>query len=163
MAWLLPGPRHVGGIALNVHTMLYAAVGMLVGFQSVLFAILSKVFAMTAGLAPWTPNLRKLFRKITLETGLLAGGAMVLAGLLTLLGLFLYWWHRSFAALDLEVTLRVAIPGVVTMAVGFQTIMASFLLSIMGLARVLPQSGGENPETQPSLETPSTIHREKAA
>jgi hypothetical protein len=135
MVWLLPGPRQVGHITLDVHTLLYAAVGILVGFQAVLFAVLTKVFAMTAGLAPWTPKLDRLFRRITLETGLLAGAVLLFGGLLSLLFAFLFWSRESFGPLNPQQTLRLAIPGVVATALGFQVVMASFLLSIMGLAR----------------------------
>jgi hypothetical protein len=135
MVWLLPGPRQVGRVTLDVHTLLYAAVGILVGFQAVLFAVLSKVFAMTAGLAPWTPKLDRLFRRITLETGLLAGAVLLIGGLVSLLLGFLFWSGESFGPLNPQRTLRLAIPGVVATALGFQVVMASFLLSIMGLAR----------------------------
>jgi glycosyltransferase involved in cell wall biosynthesis len=135
MAWLLPGPRQIGQITLDVHAMLYAAVGMLVGFQGVLFAVLSTVFAMTAGLAPPTPQLQRIFGKITLETGLLVGAALIVVGVLSLLGVFLFWSGESFGPLNPQRTLRFTIPGVVATALGFQTIMASFLLSMMGLPR----------------------------
>ncbi len=138
MAWLLPGPRQVGQVTLDVHTLLYAAVGMLVGFQSVSFAVLSKVFTMTAGLAPWTPKLQRVFSKITLETGLLVGAALIVVGLLSLFGVFLFWSSESFGSLNPQRTLRFTIPGVVATALGFQTIMASFLLSMMGLPRRSP-------------------------
>jgi hypothetical protein len=135
MLWLMPGPRQIGSISLNVHTMLYAAGGILVGFQAVMFAVLSKVFAMTSGLAPWTPKLERTFRRITLETGLIAGALLTLAGLAALFLTFYHWSGESFGPLDPQRTLRWVIPGVVATVLGFQTMMASFLLSMMGLAR----------------------------
>ena len=53
--WLLPGPRRVGPVVLDVHTMLGGAALVLIGFQSVAFAVLAKVFAVNSGLMPWTP------------------------------------------------------------------------------------------------------------
>jgi glycosyltransferase involved in cell wall biosynthesis len=135
MLWLLPGPRQIGGVTFDLHALLYAAVGILVGSQAVLFAVLGKVFAMTAGLAPWTPKLKRCFRVITLETGLIAGGVLLAGGLVSLLAAFLIWRGESFGALDPHKTLRLVIPGVVATALGFQVVMASFLLSMMGLAR----------------------------
>jgi hypothetical protein len=135
MVWLIPGPRQVGQVTLDVHTLLYAAVGILVGYQAVLFAVLSKVFAMTTGLVPWTPKLQRVFRIITLETGLLAGAVLVIAGLMSLFFVFLFWSGESFGPLNTQRTLRLVIPGVVATALGFQTVMASFLLSMMGLPR----------------------------
>jgi glycosyltransferase involved in cell wall biosynthesis len=135
MGWLLPGPRQVGRVSLDVNALLYAGAGVLVGFQGVCFAVLSKVFAMTTGLAPWTPKLQRIFRHITLETGLIAGAGLIVAGLAALLVVFFMWSGKSFGELDPQRTLRWAIPGAVATALGFQTVMTSFLLSMMGLAR----------------------------
>ena len=79
--WLLPGPRKVGPVVLDVHTMLGGATLVLIGFQSVAFAILAKVFAVNSGLMPWTPGFRRIFDWITLETGLVVGTLLILGGL----------------------------------------------------------------------------------
>ena len=51
-AWLLPGPQFIGGIGFDVHTLLYAFVPVLLGFQLVAFAVFSKIFAISEGLLP---------------------------------------------------------------------------------------------------------------
>ena len=80
--WLLPGPRRVGSVVLDVHTMLGGAALILIGFQSVAFAVLAKVFAVNSGLMPWTPGFRRIFDWITLETGLIVGALLILGGAL---------------------------------------------------------------------------------
>src|SRR5580692_4958737 len=45
-AWLLPAPRIVGGVTFDVHTMVYAAMMVLIGFHSISFAVFSKVFGV---------------------------------------------------------------------------------------------------------------------
>jgi glycosyltransferase involved in cell wall biosynthesis len=67
-AWLLPGPKVVHGIGFDVHTLLYAFVFVLMGFQLVAFAVFTKVFAIAEGLLPSDPRLNNVFRFITLET-----------------------------------------------------------------------------------------------
>jgi glycosyltransferase involved in cell wall biosynthesis len=134
-ALLLPGPRFIGSVGFDVHTLLFAAMAILIGFQSILFATFSKVFAITEGLLPEDPRLNKLFRVITLETGLVAGAVLVAAGIgAWLLGLA-YWQTRHFGPLDPEKTLRIVIPGVVCFTLGFQIILSSFFLSVLGMAR----------------------------
>ncbi len=134
-ALLLPGPRFIGGVGFDVHTLLFAAMAILIGFQSILFATFSKVFAITEGLLPEDPRLNKLFRVITLETGLAAGTVLVAAGIgAWVLGLA-YWQSRHFGPLDPEKTLRIVIPGVVCFTLGFQIILSSFFLSVLGMAR----------------------------
>jgi glycosyltransferase involved in cell wall biosynthesis len=135
VVWLIPGPRTIRNVTFDIHSLLYASVAILMGFQAVVFSVLSRVFAMTAGLAPWTPKVRRLFQKVTLETGLLIGAALVIAGLTALASVFLVWARGSFGALDVQHTLRMAIPGATAAALGIQVTMSSFLLSTMGLAR----------------------------
>ena len=72
-AWILPGPRTIGGVSFDVHTLTYAAAAVLIGFQSIAFAVFTKVFAINEGLLPEDPRFHKLFTTITLEVGLLVG------------------------------------------------------------------------------------------
>jgi len=81
MAWLLPGARTIGGVTFDVHSLLYAAAAILVGFQSVLFSLLGKVFGMNTGLMPYTPFWKSVFRRVGLEAGLAVGGALFLTGI----------------------------------------------------------------------------------
>ena len=110
--WLLPGPRSVGFAVLDVHTMLCGAAMVLIGFQSVSFAVLGKVFAMTSGLMPWSPNLRRIFDWITLETGLVCGGLLALGGVAGLAAAVYIWNLHGFGPLDPQRTLRWVIPAV---------------------------------------------------
>ena len=133
--WLLPGPRSVGFAILDVHTMLCGAAMVLIGFQSVSFAVLGKVFAMTSGLMPWSPKLRRVFDWITLETGLLCGGLLVAGGVAGLVAAVYTWNLHGFGPLDPQRTLRWVIPAVTATSLGFQIILSSFFLSMLGLSR----------------------------
>src|ERR1700761_8487272 len=42
MAWLLPGSRTVGGVTFDIHTLLYAAMLVAIGFQSMFFWAFAK-------------------------------------------------------------------------------------------------------------------------
>jgi len=133
--WLLVGPRVVDGITLDVHTFLYAAIAIVIGYQTVIFAIFTKVFAITEGLLPEDPRLKRLFRYIRLETGILAGALLLATGI----GLSIYalslWSSTSFGPLDPSRTLHFVIPAVTSIALGLQTVLSSFFLSILGLER----------------------------
>jgi glycosyltransferase involved in cell wall biosynthesis len=134
-AILLPGPRAVGNVVFDVHTLLFAAMAILIGFQSVVFATFTKVFAISEGLLPEDPRLTRMFRYVTLEVGLIAGVLLILAGAgAWILGLE-YWRIREFGALDPVKTLRIVIPGVVCFTLGFQIILSSFFLSVLGMSR----------------------------
>ena len=134
-ALLLRGPLAIGKIVFDVNTLLFAAMAILIGFQSIVFATFTKAFAITEGLLPEDPRLTRAFRYATLEVGLIVGALLILAGAAAwLLGLE-YWRIRHFGALDPEKTLRIVIPAVVCFTLGFQVVLSSFFLSVLGMSR----------------------------
>jgi glycosyltransferase involved in cell wall biosynthesis len=134
-AWLLPGPRTIGKLTFDYHTLLFGAMLILGGFQSVNFACFSKLFATSEGLLPEDPLFNRLYRYITLEVGLIIGAVLVLVGtVMWVLGLS-YWQRRQFGPLDPEKTLRMIIPGFVSLTLGIQIILSSFFLSVLGMGR----------------------------
>ena len=133
--WLLVGPRVVDGITLDVHTFLYAAMAVIIGYQTVIFAVFTKVFAITEGLLPEDPRLTMLFRHIKLETGIMAGTLLLAAGLGLSLYALSFWSATSFGPLDPARTSRLVIPAITLIALGLQTVLSSFFLSILGLER----------------------------
>ena len=134
-AVLLPGPLTVGRITLDVHTLLYAALAVIVGFQALVFAVFTKVFAISEGLLPNDPRLSKVMNYITLEVGLLIGVVLVVAGLAASIYAVAYWNARSFGPLNPTRTLRVVIPAIASMTLGCQILLSSFFLSILALKR----------------------------
>jgi glycosyltransferase involved in cell wall biosynthesis len=129
-------PRlEIAGVVFDVHTLLFASLAFICGYQAILFGVFTKVFAITEGLLPADRRLERLFARIDLEKGLAAGAVAMLAGL-GLLGAAVNSWRASlFGDLDYEKTMRWVIPGVTLSTLGFQTILSSFFLSILGLKR----------------------------
>jgi hypothetical protein len=125
----------IGPIGFDVHTLLFASLAIICGYQSVVFAIFTKVIAINDGLLPVDGRIRQVFQLVTLERGLLVGAAGLLAGVVLLLGAVLQWRAAGFGALDVRYTMRWAIPGMTCAVLGVQTIFASFMLSIMGMRR----------------------------
>ncbi len=134
--WLLPGPRRLLGLTLDVHTMMAGGALVLVGTQAILFGVFAKIFAMTEGLRPMDPFFARLFdRWVTLETGLLAGALTALAGLALIVRVVVAWRSAGWGPLDETETLRWMIPGTLLLSLGAEAIFASFFLSILGLKR----------------------------
>ena len=130
----LPG-MHIGRIAFDVHTLLFASLAAIAGYQSIVFAVFTKVFAISERLLPEDPRLTKLGRVINLECGLLAGATAMLAGFALLAGAVGQWWAVNFGPLDYSHTMRWVIPGVTLTTLGFQTVLSSFFLSVLGMKR----------------------------
>jgi hypothetical protein len=134
-ALLMPGPLVIGTVGFDINTLLFAAMSILIGFQSIVFAAFTKIFAISEGLLPEDPRLSRLFRYVTLEVGLAVGVLLVLAGTGAWGFGLAYWRSHHFGPLDPEKTLRIVIPGLVCFTLGFQAILSSFFLSVLGMSR----------------------------
>ena len=137
--WLLPETRQLGQAKLDVHTLAYSALAVLLGFQSVLFALYTRSFAHSRGLLLGSPAINKPSRYVTLETGLMLGCVLMLIGLGGSVSATLGWSEKDFGELNPSVVLRQVIPSILALALGFQIVLGSFFLSVLGLER----KGGE--------------------
>lgn len=127
----------IGRATFDAHTLLFATLSIICGYQAVLFALFTKSFAIGEGLLPLDPRMEKLYRQVPLERGLLIGIGGVVAGLALLGAATLHWRAVSFGRLDYGQTMRWVIPGVMLTVLGVQTIFSSFFISILGLKRRL--------------------------
>jgi glycosyltransferase involved in cell wall biosynthesis len=133
--WLLPGPRNLGGVSLDVHTLLVGGLACILGSQLISFAVFAKVFAVTEGLLPEDPRVNQLFRLLTLEVGLAVGVLTTLVGIGLLVYAVFLWGQKGFGPLDYRQSMRLVIPAVTLLILGVQTVFSSFFLSILRLAR----------------------------
>jgi hypothetical protein len=132
----LPGLT-ISGVTFDAHTLLFSSLAIMIGYQSVLFAICAKTFAINEGLLPKDPRVDRFFKVIYLERGLAIGVLAFFAGLILLGAAVLQWKSAHFGRLDYAVTMRWVIPGTTLTALGFQTVLSSFFVSILGMKRRL--------------------------
>jgi hypothetical protein len=136
MGYILALPGYsMFGVRFDAHTLLVSSLAMLLGYQSILFAILAKTFGITEGFFPADPRVTRFFDVLYLERGLLLSAGALLLGL-ALLGTAVFQWSEvGFGDLDYAQTMRWVVPGVTLSALGFQTLLSSFLVSILGMSR----------------------------
>jgi hypothetical protein len=134
-AAVLPGPLRVGQVTLDIHTLLVGSAAIVIGWQAVVFAMLTKVFAITEGFLPEDRLLERVFRYVTLETGLVAGALQIALGLAGAAGAVWMWRSAGYGSLESSRTMRLFIPAIMLAVTGSQTVLASFFLSILGLRR----------------------------
>lgn len=132
---IIPGPQTIGGVTFDVHTLLYAAAAVYIGYQSVTFAVLTKIYAVNEGLMQQDPRLNKMFRYITLEVGLAIGFFLIVAGIAGTIWALSDWGARSFGPLEPTRVFRIVIPAVLALTLGCQIMLSSFFLSVLGLGR----------------------------
>ena len=131
---LVQGPVAIGTPTLNVNTLIYCAFFLLIGFQSVMFSLLSRIYAVQENLYPITDTYKKFFRLITLESGLLVGLTMSLFGFCLAIYTVTVWKRHAFGELDLFRVARIVIPAATSLALGIEIMLFSFFLSTLGLS-----------------------------
>jgi hypothetical protein len=117
------------------HALLLAAAATLLGFQAVAFAFCARIYAFLEGLVPGDSRLERLFARFTLETGLMAGGGLLLAGAVAGALGAVGWSPDGMWTLRPERTILIGIPAATAVCLGGQVILISFLLSFFGLGR----------------------------
>jgi hypothetical protein len=131
---LLPGPVVMGGIGLDIHTMLFAAGGSILGLQLVLFAGLARVFGIQQGLLPRSASTATFVEVMEVDAGLLVGGLMVIGGVVLTFLSVASWNASGFGALDPGRGMRAAIPAVTLLVAGAQVMVGSMFVGLLGLA-----------------------------
>jgi glycosyltransferase involved in cell wall biosynthesis len=130
----MPGTR-LGRVTFDAHTLLFASLAILCGYQSILFAVFTKTFAVGEGLMPMDASTARFFQVVNLERGLIIATGAIVIGLALLLTAVNQWRLVEFGNLEYAETMRLVVPGITLTALGFQTILSSFFVGILGLAR----------------------------
>jgi glycosyltransferase involved in cell wall biosynthesis len=138
MAWLLPGPRAIGRVSLDVHTLLYASLAVIIGAQSVQFWAFAKVYRVREGLVPRDSKFDSLTALATLRAGLLTALVLLLLGV----GLGIYalasWEIVGLGALRPTETMRLVIPSATAILLAFQIGYGAFFLSVLEIRTTRP-------------------------
>jgi glycosyltransferase involved in cell wall biosynthesis len=123
------------GIRTGAHTLLVASLCIIMGYQALLFGALTKIFAIGEGMLPMDRKASFFLKIATLERGILLGAVGTLSGL-ALIGVVLARWiGADFGPLDYASAMNFVVPGVTLAALGFQTVLASFFFSLLGMRR----------------------------
>lgn len=128
------GPFSIGDVGFDVATQVYLSALAVVGYQAVLFAILSKIYAQHEGFRiPRSRNFDRLERRISLESSAVVGLILFLLGLAIAVFQVVTWSNTGFGALELHQTVRTAIAAALLMMLGGQTIMAGMFLGVLSV------------------------------
>ncbi|MEO5664209.1 MAG: glycosyltransferase family 2 protein [Nocardioides sp.] len=130
-AALMRGSVQVGAVGFDVGTMLVAMAVAVIGYNSVTFAILSKVYAAHEGFLPASERFDVFQRRLGLERVILAGVGMFVIGLVWLAFSLWGWRSEQFGSLQPRESIRAVAPAVLGLLFGAQTIMAGAFLAIL--------------------------------
>jgi glycosyltransferase involved in cell wall biosynthesis len=123
-------PHHVRW-PIGIHTQLFAASAVILGYQTVLFALGAVLARHLAGLDAPHPR-EQWARRVASSLWLPLGGAVAtLIGAALCIGLAWEWGASSFGALNPELAMRRIIPGIGLVIVGTQSMLASMYFAAL--------------------------------
>lgn len=125
------GPVHIGNLGLDVNSLVGASAMLTIGFQSVIFAVLTKIYAMEEGFLPPDPRVERLHRFWTLEKGLIFGGLLGVIGVVGLAASLLQWSGENFGSINARDSLRVVVPSATALVMSMQATFAALFASIL--------------------------------
>ena len=129
------GNLDLGGVTLDVGTLMACAMMLLVGLQVIWFAVFTRAFAEVEGLLPPQARLRKVQESVTLEWGLVSGLVLAAGGMGLFLWAFLDWRAAGFGGISYADNLRRIIPASTMILLGIQNGFGSFFMGVLTLKR----------------------------
>jgi glycosyltransferase involved in cell wall biosynthesis len=131
--WLLPGPRYISPrVGLDIHTMIFGVIFTLLGVQILSIGAFAKVFSYAERFDRRSVSLRRVLKRVTLETGLLLGGSLFLVGFAGCAWVTWQWASSGFGELH---QIRQVLFWSMWLFLGLQIIFAAFFLSMLGISR----------------------------
>ena len=132
-AILLPGPLRLGTVSFDIHTFLIAALCIIVGLQSISFAIIGRRFASRYGFIPRSDTYDRLLEALTLERILLVAVVLMVMGFGALVLGVGQWAARDFGHLNASRSMRPVILATTALVSGFQLMMSGFMSSMINI------------------------------
>jgi len=131
--WLLPGPRILTPrVTLDVHTMIFGMMFALLGVQILSIGAFAKVFSYAERFDHRNISLRRALTHVTLESGLLLGGGLGVAGFAGCVWVVWRWIASGFGPLQ---EVRAVLFWSMWLFIGIQVTFSSFFLSMLGISR----------------------------
>jgi glycosyltransferase involved in cell wall biosynthesis len=131
---LLFGPLEIGSVGFDVSSQLYLSALAVVGYQGVVFWLLTKMYGQREGFAlPRGRLFSRIAERVSTESAALLGLLAFVAGLAIAVTQVVIWGASGFGALEPLDTIRLAVPATLLMILGAQTIMAGMFLGILSI------------------------------
>jgi glycosyltransferase involved in cell wall biosynthesis len=117
------------GLQLYYHPLFITSIAVIVGYQLIFFAFFAKTFAINHlndndYVTEW------LYKYITIERGGIFGLFLIIVGFTFFSVIFYQWMISGFSELN---AIKISVVSFILIALGFQTIFSSFMLSILGI------------------------------
>lgn len=132
VAWLLPGPRHLGYVVVDVRTLLLGMTLALAGTQIIFLGLFAKAFTFAERFSRSQHSLERWLNRLTMEQGLIAGAILTLAGGAGALAVVGKWVASGCGPMN---HVRVVIFLAFGFLLGIQVFFSSFFIGMLGINR----------------------------
>ena len=154
---LLTGPLEIDRIGFGLGTLIYCSAMIGIGVQAMLFAVMSRTYAIQEGLIPKSARKGDMRDAITLERGLVVGAAVLAVGLMTLAHAVTLWRGAHFGSLDVEQISRLMITSSLALSLGFEIVLSSYSSSARSSSTPVP-----TPARAPTRRASAGSHRARS-
>lgn len=123
-------------ITFSINTLLYFMIFIILGFNIISIFLIVKLYAYNHAFLPhrgvdWNRALKE-------DLFIFGGAVFMLAGIVLSISAFTVWRGTGFGALIPERTMRMTIPAAMMVAIGIQSLLAGFVMSIMKVKSKAP-------------------------
>jgi len=133
-AILMMGSVHVFNVIIDIHTLLYSAMLIPIGFQLIFFNAFAVIYGTKLGLLP--PHRKPPLHFLTLERGIGIGFLLILVAIVLFIQSVIIWKDADFTLMHPSIGIRIIVPSVLCLVLGFQFITHSFMISFLKLNKV---------------------------
>jgi glycosyltransferase involved in cell wall biosynthesis len=126
----------VGFVVFDIHTLFFASVFFIIGYQSLVMSAISRVYAAQVGVLPEIRRFSNITSRFNLEKVLIAGTLVFFTG--AVLSLYsVVRWHQfsGLGDFDPRIGFRILIPAFTLIITGVQTMLTSFVLELLSVKR----------------------------
>lgn len=123
-------PIRIGDTVFDINTLLYSAISTILGFQFILFFVLTKKYAAKTKFIPVKENDSKLI-DFTMNKGVFLGFILLLLGIIGAVVSVVIWSNTGYGDLSPDKMFRLTIPVLIFVVCGLQMMFSSFFLGIL--------------------------------
>lgn len=127
---IIINPIIIGTIRFDINTLLYFTISTIVGFQLIIFYLLTKKYAAITKFIPVTKFDTHIL-KFTMNKGIFIGAILILIGIISSIISIIIWQNSGYGDLDASKMLRLTMPILTTFVCGIQLMFSSFFLGIL--------------------------------
>lgn len=121
----------INNVSFDVHTLLYCVLMVILGVQTVSFSVITNTYARRVNLYPAGDKIMEGLCSFLTGKGLVAGVVLFISGLaLSVAGVYI-WAKTGFGKLLPVSMLRLLLPAVLALSIGWQILFTSFLIGIL--------------------------------